>query len=156
MARLAGQFAGILLEVLDAWTNVNPNSPGTRSGTQAGNYAFVGPQWQGTLPVGITQVYIMPTSTMWIIGRIYTDGSQQDIDYIDNNLHPNMTLTPLSSFGQPYTPPATSPIDPATDAVTIPFVQAGDMDACAFFGMLAALMIYNPPVPADTQRTRPP
>lgn len=140
-----------LLEVLDAWTNVNPNSPGTRVGTQAGNYAFVGPQWQGTLPVGITQVYTMPTSTMWIIGRIYTDGSQQDIDYIDNNLHPNMTLTPLSSFGQPYTPPATSPIDPATDAVTIPFVQAGDMDACAFFGMLAALMIYNPPVPADTQ-----
>ena len=85
-----------LLEVLDAWTNVNPNSPGTRSGTQAGNYAFVGPNWQGTLPVGITQVYTMPTSTMWIIGRIYTDGSQQDIDYIDNNLHPNMTLTPLA------------------------------------------------------------
>jgi hypothetical protein len=93
----------------------------------------------------------MPTSTMWIIGRIYTDGSQTDIDYIDNNLHPNMTLTPLKYFGQPYTPPEISPIDPATDSVTIPFVQAGDMDACAFFGMLAALMIYNPPVPADAQ-----
>jgi hypothetical protein len=32
-----------LFQVVDAWTNVNPNSPGTRTGTQAGNYAFVGP-----------------------------------------------------------------------------------------------------------------
>jgi hypothetical protein len=75
-----------LMETLDAWTNVKPHSPGTRSGTHEGNDAYVGPHWKGTLPPGITRVYQMPTNMVWIIGRTYTDGTQADINTVVNSI----------------------------------------------------------------------
>ena len=138
-----------LFEVLDAWTNVNPHSPGTRSGTQEGNYAFVGPDWKGTLPAGITQVYAMPTNTVWIIARTYTDGSAADISTVVNTIQPQYTLTPLNRFGKHYAPPSHAPVDPKVDTTTPPFQQVDAMDAGTFFKQLAELLRSNPPLPAD-------
>jgi hypothetical protein len=77
-----------LTQVLDAWTNVGGEDDaiclngqpgfcglGTRYGTQAGDYAFVGPDWKGTLPTGIKQVILIPTNTAWIAGRTLSTGS---------------------------------------------------------------------------------
>jgi len=138
-----------LFEVLDAWTNVNPHSPGTRSGTQEGNYAFVGPDWKGTLPAGITQVYAMPTNTVWIIARTYTDGSAADIATVVNTLQPQYTLTPLNKYGKQYAPPSHSPVDPKVNTTTPPFQQVDAMDAGTFFKQLAELLRSNPPLAAD-------
>ena len=45
-----------LMQMLDAWTNTFA-SPGTRTtGTGAGNFAIVGPRWNGVLPTGLTKI----------------------------------------------------------------------------------------------------
>jgi hypothetical protein len=151
---LTGRF--YVMQVLDAWTNVARSEPngdviysiGSRYGTQEGYYAFVGPDWNGTLPPGITRAIHLPTNTAWIIGRTFTTGTPDDIDRIVNTLFPQYTLTPLSSFGQSYVPPAGT-VDPTVDMTTRPIDQVAKMDACAFFGKLAQLMMSNRPLPPD-------
>ena len=45
-----------LMPIMDAWTNVFA-SPGKRTtGTKAGDFAIVGPNWKGTLPDGVKEV----------------------------------------------------------------------------------------------------
>jgi hypothetical protein len=143
-----------LLEILDAWTNVDYH-PGTQQNTQEGNYLITGPNWQGTVPAGITQVFAMPTNTAWIAGRTYTTGTEADFIEADAIQH-EYKLTPLSSFtdGQPYTPPTDLPVNPAIDESTTPVAQVANMSAGTFFGTLAAMFgtiptLTNPPLPAD-------
>jgi hypothetical protein len=143
-----------IFQLLDAWTNVSPDSPSKRIGTREGDYVFTGPDWKGTdadLPPGITKRYAMSTNTMWIIYRVYTSGSQHDVNAVVNGIFPQSTLTPLSSYGRPYTPPTNVPVDPTVDTKTPPLEQVKNMDACAFFGTLAALLQTNPPLPADAK-----
>jgi hypothetical protein len=147
-----------LLEILDAWTNVDYH-PGTQEATPEGNYLIAGPNWQGTPPPGITQVFAMPTNTAWIAGRTYTNRRPEDVIKADV-IQRQYTLTPLSSFtsGQPYTPPTDLPVNPAIDESTPPVNQVANMSAGTFFGTLAAMMgtmgtsvpLTNPPLlPAD-------
>ena len=50
-----------ITQIIDGWNNV-PHAPGTRTaGDKGGNFALVGPGWQGTLPAGINELR-MPTS----------------------------------------------------------------------------------------------
>jgi hypothetical protein len=143
-----------LFETLDAWTNVSQQSPGTRIGSQPGDYALVGPNWNGTLPPGVNKIP-MTTNTGWIIGRIFTSGTQQDLDHIDNDILPQLTVIPLSAFGTDYKPPSNLPIEPSIDTVTTPLHQVANMDACAFFGTLAAMMETNSPLlPQDEPTIR--
>jgi DNA sulfur modification protein DndE len=136
-----------LLEILDAWTNVEYD-PGIRLGTQEGDYLIAGPNWHGTPPPGITQVLAMPTNTAFIIGRTYTTGTSDDVSAADAVQH-QYTLTPLSAFGQPYTPPTNLPVNPAIDQSTPPPDQVANMSAGTFFGTITAMMMTNPPLPAD-------
>ena len=135
-----------LMPMLDAWTNVFA-SPGKRTtGTGEGNFAVVGPGWQGKLPGGVKEIKA-PTSMVWIIGRTQTNGKD---DYgAVHAIQKQYTLTPLSSFGKPYTPPAGLPIDPQVDMRTPPVKQVAAMDVATFFGTMRSLMALNPPTPAD-------
>jgi hypothetical protein len=135
-----------LMPMLDAWTNVFA-SPGKRTtGTGEGNFAIVGPSWQGKLPKGVREIK-SPTSIAWIIGRTQTNGKD---DYAAvHAIQRQYTLTPLSSFGQAYDPPAELPIDPQVDLKTPPVAQVERMDLATFFGTATRLMSDNPPAPAD-------
>jgi hypothetical protein len=136
-----------LLQMLDGWTNVSMKSPGSRLGSQEGDYALVGPNWNGQLPFGLRETIQMPTNTMWIIGRIYTNGTQWDLNEVVQFIYPGLTLTPLSRFRRgPYTPPSDLPVQPYADVKTTPLNQVAGMDACAFFQNMAAMMIYNRPI----------
>lgn len=149
-----------LIQVLDAWTNVGGQDNGclhgatgfcglgTRYGTKEGDFAFVGPDWAGTLPPGITQVIQMATNTTWLAGRILTSGSPDDIAAVDA-LRQQFTLTPLRKYGKRYSPPTHSPVNPHIDMTTPPFQQVDNMDAGTFFQTLAGLMRSNPPLPDD-------
>jgi hypothetical protein len=77
-----------LMQTLDAWTNVSQQSPGTRIGSQPGDYALIGPNWNGLLPPGVNKI-VMPTNTAWIIGRIFTSGTQEDLNHVDMDIAPN-------------------------------------------------------------------
>lgn len=73
---------------------------GTRAtGTRAGNYAIIGPNWTGTLPAGI--VPLPPSATPWatILGRTFVKGPD-DLDAA-HAIQDQYKLTPLSQWGKP-------------------------------------------------------
>jgi hypothetical protein len=134
-------------EILDAWTNVD-YAASTRTNWSPGDYLLTGPGWSGTVPAGITKVLPMPTNMAWIIGRTFTTGDQNDQDMAMTIQH-QFTLTPLSAYGTPYTPPTNLFVNPALDTQSPPLNQVSNMSAGAFFGMLATLWMSNPPRSAD-------
>jgi hypothetical protein len=135
-----------MMPMLDAWTNVFA-SPGTRTtGTGAGNFAIVGPGWNGTLPTGLTRIKA-PTETVWIIGRTQQNGPA-DIPTVDA-LQAQYKLTPLSAWGTTYTPPTNVPVKPNVDVTTPPVDQVANMTPATFYGTMATLMASNPPSTAD-------
>lgn len=84
---------------------------------------------------------------MWIIGRIYTNGTKPDIDESTKSLYPTLTLTPLSQINNAAShPPTNLPLQPMVDTLTAPLHQVGGMDACAIFENLAAMMMFNPSI----------
>jgi hypothetical protein len=141
-----------IMQILDGWTEVSPLSPGSNKNSREGNYALVGPACNGHEPPLITipvrETIHIPTSSMWIIGRIYTSGSDSDVKDIIDNLYPGLTLTPLSKFkaGETFVPPDTLSVQPFADVVTPPLHQVAGMNACTFFQNMAAMMNYNLPI----------
>ncbi|MCU1224748.1 MAG: hypothetical protein JWQ42_2841 [Edaphobacter sp.] len=141
-----------IMQILDGWTEVSPLSPGSNKTSGEGNYALVGPACNGheqpPITIPVVETIKIPTSSMWIIGRIYTNGSDSDVKDIINNIYPGLTLTPLSKYqaGQTFTPPDTLSVQPLADTVTPPLRQVTGMDACAFFQNMAAMMNFNLPI----------
>ena len=69
-----------LLPLLDMWTDVFA-VPGKRaSGTSAGNFAIVPPNWKGRLPGGVEKIEA-PTPYVWLIGRTQTN-RPKDLDTV--------------------------------------------------------------------------
>jgi hypothetical protein len=116
-----------LLPMLDAWTNVFAD-PGSRTtGTGPHEYVITGPDWKGgPLPAGATQ-YKSPTNLVWIIGRIYSSGTPQDLDEV-HAIQDQVSLVPLSAYGKPYTAPPGS-LDPAIDMKSPVRKQVDSLDA---------------------------
>ena len=141
-----------LMQMLDGWTEVSSFSPGSNKQSREGNYALVGPACNGReqplITIPVRETIHIPTSSMWIIGRIYTSGSDKDVQDVIDNLYPGLTLTPLSKFkfGETFVPPDHLGVQPLGDVVTPPLKQVAGMDACAFFQNLAAMMNYNLPI----------
>jgi hypothetical protein len=135
-----------LMPMLDAWTNVFA-SPGTRTtGNHRRNFAITGPDWSGSLPEGLEQIKA-PTNLAWIFGRTYCAGPA---DYqAVHEIQAQYKLTPLSAWGQPYTPPENMDVDPNVDPKTPPVDQLDDLRLTDYFHRLAMLMKDNPPLPAD-------
>lgn len=141
---MKGRYA--LMPMLDGWTTVF-QVPGQRTtGTGAQTYAITGPGWKGTLPEGM-QEYKSPTSLVWMLGRIYCTGTPEDYAAV-HALQDEFKLLPLSAYGQPYTPPP-GKVDPTLDMTTAVRDQVNQMDAVAYFTLLAELMKTNPPASAD-------
>ncbi len=138
-----------IFQILNAWTNVSRDSPSRRLDSPPGDYALVGPDWKEPLRPKIANIIRLQTNTMWIIGRIYTTGTVADLRIVVDKIFPKITLTPLSAFGKNYTPPANLPINPSIDTSTTPVEQVANMDACAFFGTMAAMMTSNAPLKYD-------
>ncbi|HVJ84791.1 MAG TPA: DUF1254 domain-containing protein [Caulifigura sp.] len=135
-----------LMPMLDGWTNVF-QVPGKRTtGTKAQAYAITGPGWTGKLPAGVTE-YKSPTSMVWILGRTYCTGTPEDYK-ATHALMDKFQITPLSSYGKPYTPPA-GKVDPSIDGKTPVRDQVNGLSATAYFQLLTTLMKDNPPAKED-------
>jgi hypothetical protein len=135
-----------LMQMLDAWTNVFAD-PGTRTtGNGKGDFAIVGPAWQGKLPEGVKEIKA-PTNYVAVGGRTQTNGKE---DYAGvHAIQKQYRLTPLSAWGKDYTPPDNVPVDKGVDLKTPPVEQVAKMDAATFFARVNALMKDNPPAAAD-------
>jgi hypothetical protein len=136
-----------VIALFDMWSNVFTSIGKRNTGTSAANFLIAGPGWQGQPPADVKEVFRSPTRFVWVNGQMQADGPK-DYDAV-NALQKQYKLTPLSAWGQPYTPPAEVPVAAGADTKTPPAAQVQKMDAQAFFGRLARLMKDNPPAPAD-------
>ena len=77
---------------------------GTRAtGTNAGNYAIIGPDWVGSLPPGVTELPRSHTPYAFILGRTLVYGTDDVVNI--HALQDQYKLTPLSYWGTSNTPP---------------------------------------------------
>lgn len=136
-----------VIALFDMWSNVFASIGSRSTGTAAQSFLIAGPRWQGTPPADVKQVYRSPTRFVWVNGQMLCNGPA-DYDAV-NALQKQYKLTPLSAWGQPYTPPAEVRVTPGVDTKTPPAAQVQKMDAAAYFGRLARLMKDNPPAAAD-------
>jgi hypothetical protein len=135
-----------MIPMLDGWTDVF-QAPGTRTtGDKAQTYVITGPHWKGELPKGVTH-YKSATNMVWIVGRTYTTGTEQDYEKV-HSFQDKLSLIPMSAYGKQYTPP-NGKVDPDIDMKTPTKDQVIKMDAAAYFKLLATLMKDNPPTPSD-------
>lgn len=136
-----------LMPMLDAWTNVFA-SPGKRTtGTKAGDFAIVGPKWRGSLPRDVKEIKA-PTNTVWIIGRIQTNGIA---DYADvNAIQKQFKLTPLHMWSKDYQPAHEVATNPQINMKLAPAEQVAHMDAKSFLNHFALLLKANAHAAADT------
>lgn len=131
-----------LVPSLDMWTDIFASVGSRTTGTKAGHFAYVPPGWKGELPAGVQRIEA-PTSTIWVMGRIQTNGPA---DYANvHKIQDGLKLTPLDQWGKGYMPPATSPVDAGVDSKTPPLVTVGKMTGVELFTRLAELMKTFPP-----------
>jgi hypothetical protein len=146
-----------IVQLLDAWTNVSRESPSSRQHSQPGDYLLVGPSGTTTPTAGYAGVITFDSNTVWSIPRFFTNGSEADIDALNEALKSpvdGLTLRPLGS-GTDYQPPSNLPVNPSIDTFTQPIKQVNNMDACAFFETLSTMMMTNPPRNIDVLVERP-
>lgn len=97
-----------LFPMVELWMTIFA-SPGSRTGDgKAANYLLTGPGWSGTVPPGMQHIPVA-TRYMVILGRTYADGTDADYNAV-NALQAQYKITPLSSWGKPFTPKA-PPVD---------------------------------------------
>lgn len=91
------------------------------TGTKAGNYAIMGPNWKGTLPVGVTALPRSRTNAALIIGRTLVYDSD-DVNVV-NRIQDQYKLTPLGLRGTNETAPTSrdvwQPFDPKIDPLAV-------------------------------------
>jgi len=84
---------------------------GTRAtGTKAGNYAIIGPNWAGALPPGVTELPHSRTPYVLITGRTLVYGTD-DVANV-HAIQDQYKLTPLGYWGSTNTPPVSRDVWP--------------------------------------------
>ncbi|HWU43080.1 MAG TPA: DUF1254 domain-containing protein [Bdellovibrio sp.] len=135
-----------LMQMMSAWTEVFAN-PGTRTtGNNRQNFAIIGPNWRGTLPVGVREIK-SPTNDVWIIGRTQTNGNK-DFSNV-HQLQKNFKITPLSSWGTDYMPPNSTTLKEGVNLSQTPVDQVEALSGLDFFAKMADSMKRNPPLQQD-------
>ena len=139
-----------LFEITDLWMSDSEGSPSKRTADgKAANYLFTGPGWKGEVPSGMKH-FPVATRYMVILGRTYADGTEQDYKAV-NELQAQYKITPLASWGKPYTPvaPPVNP-NPGFSMTDKPQTVILGMGTDGYFSLMAKLMAEAaPPAAAD-------
>lgn len=136
-----------VIALFDMWSNVFASIGSRTSGTEAGHFMIASPNWQGTPPANVKQTFRSPTRFVWVNGQMRADGPK-DYDIV-NPLQQQYKLTPLSKWGQPFTPLVEEPVTTNFETKKQPLERIRNMDAGEYFGRLANLLKDNPPFPGD-------
>src|SRR5262245_58917006 len=92
------------------WNTFNYGYIGSRAtGNDAGNYLVVGPDWQGSTPAGIRQVFRSSTQFTTIIYRtqLFNPQDMQNVERVQAGYK----VQPLSSYLHQSPPPPAPPVD---------------------------------------------
>lgn len=137
----------IVMQALNMWTDDFASAGSRTTGTGAGNFLIAGPDWNGTVPADITQTFRCSTRFAWVLVQMAAAGPQEFPEV--NALQDGLKFTPLSAWGQPYTPPSHVSVDPNIDTTVTPFDTLRLMDGVTFFKRLARVMKDNPAYARD-------
>jgi hypothetical protein len=131
-----------VFQMMDLYT-FNFDYMGTRTtGNGGGDYLFVGPGWQGTVPKGIKKVFRSETQFVNIVGRTQLF-NPDDLDNV-KRIQAGYKVQPLSSYTG--TAPRTAP---AIDWIK-PLPPAEQRTSLEFFNELAFLLQFaEPPHPSE-------
>lgn len=119
-------------QISDFFTETVANVSKRSVGNGPGNYALVGPHWQGTLPAGVVEVR-MPTTVGFILLRTYFEN--EAALPATREIQRGFTLTPLSAF---LSGKAWKPVDVAADDPRrqVPATEEELMHSLVFFQVL--------------------
>ncbi|MEG9504359.1 MAG: DUF1254 domain-containing protein [Methylorubrum extorquens] len=116
------------------------------TGNEAGNYLFVGPRWNGTVPEGIRQVFRAETEIIGTLTRTALNGPE-DVPNV-RAVQRGYRLQPLSEFAATR-PPRPSP------AIDYPSYDARKARSKDFIGYLNFLLQFSqPPHPSEVELMR--
>ena len=135
-----------LIAILDAWSNVAGSLGKRTTGTEKGEFAFVGPNWKGTLPGGVSEVK-SPTNLTWLFARTQTNGGA-DVDAAAR-IQNDFKLRPLQAAAKPGAKKGAAEPTAAVDVKTPARDQVAAMDAATYFTRFAMLLAKNPPAADD-------
>lgn len=122
-----------VMQIMDAYSNTFSSIGRRTTGTKAGKFAIVGPDWKGVLPSGLKAVK-SPTNTAWLIGRVLSKGKDDEAEAA--RILKQFTLTSPDENSSPYV------IKPANTLLLENKVE--DLSAMDFFKTMTDLMILNP------------
>jgi len=112
------------------------------TGNDGGQYLIAGPDWQGAVPDGITQVIRSETQLVSLVGRTQLF-NPADLDNV-KRIQAGYRVQPLSAYRGTPAPPAPAAVDwPA------PLSGSEARTSPAFFGQLAFLLQFAPPHPSE-------
>ena len=138
-----------MIPMLDAYSNEFASVGPRTTGSGAGDYAIVGPQWHGVLPDKIIRVFKAPTNTVWLLGRTFVNGPRDLHDAIA--ITQQYQLVPLSAYEEfaktgKYTPPVNVPVAaPNREFEALPVTNAAGFSKPDFFDAFARYVAENPP-----------
>lgn len=146
-----------VMPLLDAYSNEFSSIGSRTTGTKKGNYAIVGPLWQGATPANVDGVIVAPTNTVWLMGRtlVYGAADLPNAAAITSQYQ----LIPLSAYPAflqtgKYQPPAKVPVTlPNLDFVATPVTNSVGFSKPEFFDVLAAYALQNPAPAAQRTQT---
>ena len=131
-----------ILPLMDMWTDVFADLGKRTTGTSAGNFVLVPHGYEGETPVDMRKI-VAPTTSVWIIGRIQTNGPK-DYAFV-HSLQAGLKITPLAEWGNSNYKHPPQKIDESVDIKTAPFDQVVNMPADKYFAYGAKLMKKYPP-----------
>lgn len=141
-----------LIPLYDAYSNQFASIGSRTTGESAGDFAIIGPGWQGALPAGLRSVQA-PTNSVWLIARtlVRRSGDLAAAVAAANGYQ----LVPLAAYAHfaatgRYTPPgivAVTPPDP--DFVGRPVTASPGFAKPDFFTLLRETAAHNPPPAAE-------
>lgn len=132
-----------MIQLMDWWSDTFADIGTRTSGNSAQTYMIVGPDWAGANPNMQVNMIKSPTNRVWLVGRIYSDGTSDDIATV-NMLQDNIKLFDADIVSCS----AKKNLKTAEQASTPPEIVA-NMSADIFFTTFAGLMKENKPHEAD-------
>ncbi len=132
-----------VMPLMDMWSNVFATVGKRETGTEAANYLITGPNWQGNVPAGV-QIISAPTNTVWLIGRIQTNG-KDDIAAVAS-LQQRFSLTPLQQWQNGVIDNGAPSQSLSEDDTASPNDVIAAMSPLSYFAKLAELLkTYSAP-----------
>ncbi|MFT6810573.1 MAG: hypothetical protein ACJA01_003817 [Saprospiraceae bacterium] len=129
-----------LMQFLDGYTNVFA-SIGTRTtGTDASEFAIVGPDWEGQLSEDL-KIYQSSTNMVWMLGRIQTN-NLKDGETVVRPIQDSMSVYPLSARGTVFSAPDGTYVEKWEGATPINIME--DLSIEEALNRITTLMVDNP------------